>query len=274
MYDDDDQRPTTATSGAASSSRSWKSPLRPRPRGPRRQPQQDLRGGTPVDRTQRVSRRHPQGRVHGDHGAERIGQVHAHAHHGGPRHADHRPGVAGGYRDHRPRRHRADGAASRGVVSCSRRSTWCRRSMSRQHPAAVELRRAHARAGAARVDRRTDRHSGAAATACAHRPHELSGGRRQPRRHRACARITTRSRCSPTSRPATWTRAPDARCSRCSLPPAGSTARSIAMVTHDPSLPARRSHAVPGRRPRRRRPPAPECRAGFQRWCCAAEVAA
>ena len=151
-------------------------------------------------------------------GPSGLGQVDAHAHHGRARLRRPRARLA--------RRHARSPAsptpssrcsAAAGSDSCSSRSTSCRRStcwatsmlpfeLDGRKPSTTEQRSGSTSSRLAR----------ARATALHAPPARALRRAAAARRDRARARLRARSWSSPTSRPATSTRAPDARCSRCS----------------------------------------------------------
>ena len=117
----------------------------------------------------------------------------------------------------------------------------------REHHAADGPRRPQARPGLARHRRSAP---SASATGSRHRPSELSGGQQQRVAVRPGPGQPAARSSSPTSPPATSTRAPAPRSSRSCARPCDELGQTIVMVTHDPvAAGLRRPGALPGRRP-------------------------
>ena len=89
-------------------------------------------GDTAVSALDDITVEFAQGRVHRDHGTVGLGQVHAHALPRRARRAHLRPGLHRRHRPHGASRSSSPSCAATASGSCSRRSTWSRRSPPRR----------------------------------------------------------------------------------------------------------------------------------------------
>ena len=205
-------------------------------------------GDAAVDALRGVDIDVPPRRVRRRHGPVRLRQVHPDA----PARRARRPDR--GHRAHRRRgprrplrRPAREAAAHARRASSSRASTSSRRSRAEENVVLpLQLRgRARDRGVARRRARPRRARAAAATTGRRSSPAASSSASPSPGRSSPARRC-----CSPTSRPATSTRAPAPRCSALLRDAVDADGQTIVMVTHDP---ARRGDRRPRRLPRRRR---------------------